>query len=298
MRIALIGLLTLALTIAAGCDSKPAAENNAEAGTTTEEAGKAPAAEEKAAAPAAQEKAAAPAAEEKAAVPAAEEKAAAPAAEEKAAAPAAEEKAAAPAAGGSVVKTDSVRGPRANDLEGYIADLGATGTLKATFKTSMGDLTCTLFHEKAPMTVANFVGLARGLKAWKNPKGETSMEPLYSGTKFHRVIPNFMIQGGDPLGLGSGGPGYRFADEFHPSLRHSKPGILSMANAGAGTNGSQFFITEKATPWLDNRHSVFGECAEIELVKKITSVEKAPNDRTKSKPLTDIILKEIVITRG
>ena len=170
--------------------------------------------------------------------------------------------------------------------------------MKATFKTTMGDINCTLFDDKAPTTVANFVGLARGLKAWKTPEGKTSMDPLYSGTKFHRVIPNFMIQGGDPMGVGRGGPGYRFQDEFHPSLRHSKPGILSMANAGPGTNGSQFFITEKATPWLDNRHSVFGECAEIELVKKITSVEKDPNDRTKSKPLTDILLNEVVISRG
>lgn len=296
-----IGILALGLVLTMGCDSgaKKAEEGKAPAAAAEqgEEKAEAPAAE-KAEAPAA-EKAEAAAAEKAPEAPAAEKAPEAPAAEKAPAAGKADAPAAAPAApAGAVVKTEDVRGPRSEDLAGYIADLGATGTLKATFKTSMGDINCTLFHEKAPTTVANFVGLARGLKAWKDPKGEVSMAPLYSNTKLHRVIPNFMIQGGDPLGVGRGGPGYRFQDEFHPSLRHSKPGILSMANAGPGTNGSQFFITEKATPWLDNRHSVFGECQEIELVKKITGVDKDPNDRTKSKPLVDIILKEVVITRG
>ena len=147
------------------------------------------------------------------------------------------------------------------------------------------------------MTVANFVGLARGFKAWKTPKGDVSNDSLYSGTKFHRVIPNFMIQGGDPLGVGRGGPGYRFADEFDSSRRHDKAGILSMANAGPGTNGSQFFITEKPTPHLDDRHSVFGECDEVELVKEIANVPKNPSDRSRSVPNEDIIVKEIVISR-
>lgn len=115
----------------------------------------------------------------------------------------------------------------------------------ATFKTEKGDIVVRLFADKTPKTVNNFVFLAR--------------QGFYDGTIFHRVIKDFMVQGGDPTGTGTGGPGYRFADEFHPALKHSKPGILSMANAGPGTNGSQFFITHVATPWLDNHHSVFGE---------------------------------------
>jgi cyclophilin family peptidyl-prolyl cis-trans isomerase len=121
-------------------------------------------------------------------------------------------------------------------------------TFKAIFKTVRGDITIDLFADKAPITVNNFVFLAR--------------EGYYDGTVFHRVIPNFMVQGGDPTGTGSGGPGYRFADEFDPTLKHTKPGILSMANAGPGTNGSQFFITHVPTPHLDGKHSVFGEVSE------------------------------------
>src|SRR5436190_6215427 len=132
--------------------------------------------------------------------------------------------------------------------------------LKARFTTSEGAFTVQLFDAEAPNTVANFVGLADGSKEWTDPRsGQKVKRPLYNGTIFHRVIPGFMIQGGDPLGTGTGGPGYRFEDEFTPELRHDKAGILSMANAGPNTNGSQFFITHRATPQLDGRHSVFGE---------------------------------------
>jgi peptidyl-prolyl cis-trans isomerase A (cyclophilin A) len=169
-------------------------------------------------------------------------------------------------------------------------------TLHATLKTSMGEIVIRLFEDKAPKTVANFVGLATGTKAWSDPKiGEQVTRPLYNGTIFHRVIPNFMIQGGDPLGLGSGGPGYRFPDEFHSDLRHSKPGILSMANAGPNTNGSQFFITHQATPWLDDKHSVFGEVVKgLEVVETIGKVPRDARDR----PLTDIVLTEVVLSRA
>lgn len=166
----------------------------------------------------------------------------------------------------------------------------------ATFKTSMGDIVCELYADKAPKTVENFIGLATGKKEWTDPmtKEKRNGVPLYNGTIFHRVIPNFMIQGGDPLGKGFGGPGYRFEDEFHPEARHDRPGILSMANSGPNTNGSQFFITEIPTPNLNDRHSVFGACDKegVELVKKIARVERAPGD----KPTTDVVLKEIVIS--
>ena len=170
------------------------------------------------------------------------------------------------------------------------------GPLYATFKTSMGDIVIQLFEDKAPKTVANFVGLATGTKEWIDPKtGEKVKKPLYNGTIFHRVIPGFMIQGGDPMGNGTGGPGYRFEDEFHPDLRHTKGGILSMANAGPNTNGSQFFITLAPTLHLDNRHSVFGELVKgQEVVVAIGNTPRGANDR----PLKEVVLKEIVISRG
>ena len=139
----------------------------------------------------------------------------------------------------------------------------ASMAVYAHFDTTLGKFTVELFEDKTPKTVANFVGLAEGTREWKHPKtGERHKKPYYDGIVFHRIISGFVIQGGDPLGEGYGGPGYQFEDEFYPDLTHSGPGILSMANAGPNTNGSQFFITHVATPWLDNKHSVFGRVLE------------------------------------
>jgi peptidyl-prolyl cis-trans isomerase A (cyclophilin A) len=141
----------------------------------------------------------------------------------------------------------------------------------ALFDTSEGKFKVRLFADKAPKTVDNFVSLAEGGKTGK---------PFYDGLVFHRVIPNFMIQGGCPEGTGRGGPGYKFADEFHPSLRHSKKGILSMANSGPNTNGSQFFITVAAAPWLDDKHTVFGEVIEgYDVVEKVAGAPRDSQDR-------------------
>src|SRR6187431_1755032 len=166
----------------------------------------------------------------------------------------------------------------------------------AKFDTTEGSFTIRLFDKEAPNTVANFVGLAEGTKEWKHPgSGEKKKAPYYDGIIFHRVIQGFMIQGGDPLGLGTGGPGFTFGDEFHPSRRHDKAGILSMANAGPGTNGSQFFITLAATPWLDNRHSVFGEVVEgIDVIEKIGST---PTSKPGDRPLKPIVVESVEIRR-
>jgi peptidyl-prolyl cis-trans isomerase A (cyclophilin A) len=146
------------------------------------------------------------------------------------------------------------------------------------------------------MTVANFVGLARGTRPWKDPKTGSwvTKKPLYDGLIFHRVIPGFMIQGGDPLGTGTGNPGYRFEDEFSPDLKFDKPALLAMANAGPATNGSQFFITEGTPEHLTGRHTIFGQCDPLSLVTKITGVERGPRD----KPVTDVVIKKVTISRG
>ncbi len=155
----------------------------------------------------------------------------------------------------------------------------------AAFDTTEGAFKIKLFADKAPRTVENFVSLADGTKTGK---------PFYDGTVFHRVIPDFMIQGGDPEGTGRGGPGYKFADEFHSELKHSKPGILSMANAGPNSNGSQFFVTVAPTPWLDNRHSIFGEVTEgYEVVRKISEAPRGAQDR----PLKEIRIISVKIER-
>ena len=156
----------------------------------------------------------------------------------------------------------------------------------AAFDTTEGTFKVKLFNDKAPKTVDNFVALADGTKTGK---------PFYDGTLFHRVIPDFMIQGGDPEGTGRGGPGYRFADEFHPDLKHGKPGVLSMANAGPNTNGSQFFITVAATPWLDNKHSIFGEVTEgYAVVQKISKAPRNSQDR----PLKEVKVNSVKIVRA
>jgi len=168
--------------------------------------------------------------------------------------------------------------------------------LLAHFTTSEGNFTARLFDAEAPNTVANFTGLAEGSKQWTDPRsGRTVTQPYYNGTIFHRVIDGFMIQGGDPLGQGTGGPGYTFADEFHPKLRHARAGVLSMANRGRDTNGGQFFITLAETPWLDNKHSVFGEVTEgMDVVKKIgASATTKPGDR----PIRAITIESVRIER-
>jgi peptidyl-prolyl cis-trans isomerase A (cyclophilin A) len=165
--------------------------------------------------------------------------------------------------------------------------------LYAVFETSKGNITCILYPKQAPKTVANFVDLAKGEKEWTNPKtGNKEKSPLYDGTVFHRVIPDFMIQGGDPLGTGTGGPGYRFEDEVTDELGFDKVGRLAMANAGPNTNGSQFFITVAPTVWLNGRHTIFGQVVEGQDV--VDTISKVKKD-FRNKPLEDVVLKKVVI---
>jgi peptidyl-prolyl cis-trans isomerase A (cyclophilin A) len=179
-------------------------------------------------------------------------------------------------------------------LEEATKGLTGSGPLTAKIETTLGTFTCELYDKQTPVTVANFVGLARGLRPFKDKSGTWVKKPFYDGLIFHRVIPGFMIQGGDPLGTGTGNPGYRFEDEFSPDLKFDKPAILAMANAGPATNGSQFFITEGTPAHLTGRHTIFGLCDPLSLVTKITGVERGPRD----KPTTDVVIKKVTISHG
>ena len=169
-------------------------------------------------------------------------------------------------------------------------------TLTATLQTSQGRVVIRLFPDHAPKTVRNFVELAEGGRQWTDPRtGRATAAKLYDGTVFHRVIPDFMIQGGDPLGNGRGGPGYRFADEIHPDLVFDRPYLLAMANAGPGTNGSQFFITVVPTPWLNGKHTIFGEVIEgTDVVDRISRVKTGSQDR----PVEDVTVESVTVDRG
>lgn len=165
----------------------------------------------------------------------------------------------------------------------------------AVLETTLGTITIKLFEAQAPKTVANFVGLAEGTKEWTpSGSGAAIKKKFFDDLVFHRVIPDFMIQGGDPKGNGTGGPGYKFEDEFHPSLQFDRPGKLAMANSGPNTNGSQFFITVKETPWLNNRHTIFGEVVEgQEIAVKISQVKRDERDR----PAEPVVMKKVTIKR-
>src|SRR5277367_6767178 len=165
----------------------------------------------------------------------------------------------------------------------------------AVLDTSMGRITCKLFDKEAPLTVANFIGLAQGTKPWTDPVSKQKMKnkPFYDGTTFHRVIPDFMIQGGDPTATGTGDPGYMFADEFDPNLNFDVPGRMAMANSGPATNGSQFFITEVATHHLDQKHTIFGQCGDVSVVSAIARVQRDADD----KPVDPVVLKKVTIVR-
>jgi peptidyl-prolyl cis-trans isomerase A (cyclophilin A) len=171
-----------------------------------------------------------------------------------------------------------------------------TDTLTATLRTNQGTIVIRLFPDHAPKTVRNFVELAEGGRQWTDPgTGQATTQKLYDGTIFHRVIPDFMIQGGDPLGSGRGGPGYKFADEIHPDLRFDRPYLLAMANAGPGTNGSQFFITVAPTPWLNGKHTIFGEVVQgADVVDVISRLKTGSQDR----PVEDVTVDSVTIERS
>ncbi len=180
------------------------------------------------------------------------------------------------------------------------ADLKGSGPIVATIDTSKGKLACKLYDDKAPITVANFIGLATGKRPWKDPiSGEWVTKPAYDGTTFHRIIKGFMIQGGDPKGDGTGEPGYVIPDEMWQGGSHDRPGLLCMANRGPNTNGAQFFITESDGPSvknLDNLHSytIFGECSPVDVIHTIAGVETGPRD----KPVTPVTINSVKVARG
>ncbi|WP_146340696.1 peptidylprolyl isomerase [Nesterenkonia sp. NBAIMH1] len=175
--------------------------------------------------------------------------------------------------------------------------MSAIATHQATLKTTQGTIIVELFGNHAPKTVNNFVGLATGEITWKHPEsGEEKVNtPLYDGTVFHRIIKDFMIQGGDPLGLGVGGPGYQFEDEIHPELDFTQPHKLAMANAGPGTNGSQFFITSVPTTWLQGKHTIFGEVQDEESKKVVDSLNSVATDM-RDRPKEDVVIQSVEIT--
>src|SRR5271165_593219 len=187
----------------------------------------------------------------------------------------------------------AAQAPGTTSSEQHSATEKASAEPTAVIETTAGNINCTLFPDKAPIGVANFIGLSNGTKEWTDPKTGKVMKgvPLYNGTIFHRVIPNFMIQGGDPAGNGTGDPGYSFKDEFS-DLTFDQPGRLAMANSGPNTNGSQFFITEVPTPHLNNKHTIFGQCGDLDLVNKIARV---PTDGRNDKPTTPVVIKHVVI---
>ena len=181
-------------------------------------------------------------------------------------------------------------------LEQATKGLPGSGPLAAKIETTLGTFTCEFYEKQAPITVANFVGLARGVRPWKDPKTDqwVTKKPFFDGLIFHRVIPEFMIQGGDPLGNGTGNPGYKFVNETSPDLKFDKPGLLAMANAGPNTNGSQFFITEGPRDSLNGGYTIFGLCDPVSLVTKIAAVDRNMGN---NRPKTDVVIKKVTISR-
>jgi peptidyl-prolyl cis-trans isomerase A (cyclophilin A) len=176
-------------------------------------------------------------------------------------------------------------------------DLAAV-TLTATLHTNKGDIVLDLFEDQAPKTVENFVGLAEGTKEWLDPNSrEVAARPFYDGLAFHRIIADFMIQGGCPLGTGTGGPGYQFADEFHPDLQFDRPYLLAMANAGPGTNGSQFFITVIPTDWLNRKHTIFGEVADEASRAVVDAIATVQTDR-QGRPAEPVTIERVTVSRS
>ena len=199
----------------------------------------------------------------------------------------------------SLISTAQTSSKKSTPASKGAAAGAASGNPVAVFDTTAGKMRCTLFERQTPQTVANFIGLATGTKDWKNPVSHVTKHntPLYDGTIFHRVIPNFMIQGGDPAGNGSGDPGYTFKDEIVSGLTFDRPGRLAMANSGPNTNGSQFFITEVPTPHLNGKHTIFGQCdpATVTLVKQIARMASDPRD---NRPFRPVKINHVSIERG